>query len=86
MFQEELKLICLKGRWVYVAMPGETATAFTETTESRHDSMVFVNEEHDFPQRLIYWFRSSDSLQIRVEGINAGEERSEQFNMVRKSG
>ena len=44
---------------------------------------VFENKEHDFPQRIIYHFKSKDSLNARIEGTRDGKEMGSNFPYVR---
>lgn len=83
-FEEELNLVRMKGRWVYIAMPVGEATAFTQTMECRPDSMVFSNPEHDFPQQIIYHFRSDDELTVRLQGLVKGKIEFQEFELRRK--
>lgn len=83
-FEEELHLIRMKDKWVYVAMPGDKSTAFTQSPDSRSDSMAFVNAEHDFPQQIVYHFAGMDSLVVRVEGEEKGKFRSDMYCFSRE--
>jgi len=44
------------------------------------DQAVFENMAHDYPQRIIYRSKGSDSLLARIEGMVDGVEQSEDFN------
>jgi len=44
---------------------------------------VFENKEHDYPQRIIYHFKSKDTLNARVEGTKDGKEMGSNFPYVR---
>lgn len=44
--------------------------------------LVFENEEHDFPTRIIYWLEG-DRLIARVEGTQDGKPVSEEWNWRR---
>jgi hypothetical protein len=46
---------------------------------STDSSFTFENRQHDFPQRVIYRFVGNDSLVGRIEGMNKGEEMSQEF-------
>ena len=36
--------------------------------EFENSTAVFVNPDHDFPQKFIYKLKASDSLHVRIEG------------------
>jgi hypothetical protein len=40
--------------------------------------VIFENPEHDFPQRILYR-KTADGLHARIEGIDKGKERSQDF-------
>lgn len=82
--EEELNLVKMKGRWVYIAMPAGEATAFTQTMQSEPDSMVFSNSEHDFPQQIIYCFKSDTELKVRLQGKVKGKLEYQEFSLSRK--
>jgi hypothetical protein len=44
---------------------------------------IFENQEHDFPQRIIYSNPSADSLRARIEGNENGKFRTEDFAFSR---
>jgi hypothetical protein len=80
---EQLRISDDAAGAVYHAQPsGQPAADFTAATVS--DSMVtFANPAHDFPQRIIYRRRGSDSLIARIEGIRGGQSRGVDFPYVR---
>lgn len=61
----------------YIAQPrGRSPGTRFELIESTRRRAVFENQEHDFPQRIIYQ-REGDTLTARVEGDQGGELRFE---------
>lgn len=44
---------------------------------------LFVNAEHDFPQRIIYKNPQPDFLSARIEGQKDGKFRKEDFNFLK---
>ena len=53
--------------------------------EISDDGKRFVFENrHDFPQRVIYHFKSKSTLDARIEGIVEGKERSSDFHFTKK--
>ena len=68
---------------VYHAEPsGQSPADFTAATVG--DSVVtFANPAHDFPQRIIYRRRGSDSVVARIEGLRGGQVRGVDFPYAR---
>lgn len=65
---EHLRIKTEGAALVYIALPsGQKETAFT-SKEVTDNSIVFENLAHDFPQRIIYRRRGTDSLVARIEG------------------
>lgn len=61
------------GTVVYTALPsGQALTDFPLKSMSA-GSVTFENPTHDFPQRIIYTKRGTDSLVARVEGMQDGK-------------
>lgn len=47
--------------------------------EAKDDRFIFVNPDHDFPQRIIYHFVAKDSLHAWIEGNYNGKETRSDF-------
>jgi hypothetical protein len=63
---------------VYFASPGgRPATAFPLKTIEANRA-VFENQEHDFPQRILYW-RDGAMLHARIEGTIDGQPKSDEW-------
>jgi hypothetical protein len=45
---------------------------------------TFENKEHDFPQRVIYKAAGADSLYARIEGMDKGTFRREEFPLKKE--
>lgn len=70
------------GTWAYVAIPeGQNITLFKLINYSSNE-FVFENEEHDFPQRIIYEFSDDDKLSVAIEGIVNGKMKRKEFNYI----
>ena len=70
------------GTWAYVAIPkGQNITLFRLVNYSSNE-FVFENEEHDFPQRIIYEFSDDDKLSVAIEGIVNGKMKRKEFNYI----
>ena len=50
---------------------------------SHNNEVVFEKKAHDFPQRILYKNPVKDSLYARVEGMDKGEFKKEEFFMKR---
>ncbi len=65
---EHLRIRADSGKLVYIALPsGQRETAFP-STQASDTLLVFENLTHDFPQRILYRRRGTDSLVARIEG------------------
>ena len=70
------------GTWAYVAIPeGQNITLF-KLIKYSSNKFVFENEEHDFPQRIIYEFSDDDKLSVAIEGIVNGKMERKEFNYI----
>lgn len=60
----------------YFAMPGgDPATEF-RMVACEVNRVVFENEHHDFPNRVIYWLHANGDLGARIEGRIQGKPRA----------
>ncbi len=48
--------------------------------KSTGSSFVFENPQHDYPQRILYTFITSDSVVARIEGEKDGKIRGSDYN------
>lgn len=72
---ERLRVTMVDGKLVYHAHPSnQSAQSFTATAVSPAE-VTFENLAHDFPQRIIYTKRGTDSLLARIEGDRAGRQQ-----------
>ena len=80
---EHTRIVRRGATLVYVAQPaGQAPTEFIATAPT--DTMlVFANPAHDFPQRVIYRKRGTDSLVARIEGSRSGVIRGIDFPYAR---
>jgi hypothetical protein len=76
---EHLAIVLREGRPVYRAMPSGQAPAEFTASVAGADHIAFDNPAHDFPQRISYALRGSDSLVARIEGPVQGGTRSAEF-------
>ena len=81
---EQTRIVSRGTKLVYEARPSGQATA--EFVATPNDTLVaFENPEHDFPQRVIYRKRGTDSLIARIEGTMNGRARAIDFPYTRVS-
>ena len=73
------------GRLVYKAQPSGQATAEFISEEVSDSSVTFANLAHDFPQRVRYRRRGTDSLLARIEGTRNGALRGIDFPYARSA-
>ena len=69
---------------VYSAHPSGQPPAEFVSTNSHASSIVFVNAEHDFPQRVGYR-RRGPALDAWIEGTMAGRSRRIEFSYERQA-
>jgi hypothetical protein len=78
--------LCLKrfaNQWAYVAVPKNQTITLFALVEHTTNKFIFENNEHDFPQRIIYEFKYKDELTATVEGIVDGKLEQEKFHFTR---
>ncbi len=67
----------------YVTQPGGAPmTAFKLVSQSRRQ-VVFENQEHDYPQRIMYWQDKPDQLRARIAGTLGGKPDSTEWTWTR---
>lgn len=69
---EQLKLELAGGRLAYIALPSGQAQTRFEASEVSDSGFVVENPAHDFPKKIIYRRRGTDSLVARIEGDGRG--------------
>jgi len=55
--------------------------AYMQTT---NDSIVFENTTHDFPQRIVYYYKTAGKLYAHIDGTIKGKYRKEIFEYDKK--
>jgi Domain of unknown function (DUF6265) len=65
---EYLRIEERDGKLVYIANPSGQEEASFYQSEISDKKMVFVNPDHDFPQRITYYLLNDGSIHARVEG------------------
>jgi hypothetical protein len=80
---ERLQLTEREGKLVYTSLPsGQTEASFTSTVLT-DSSFTVENPQHDFPQRITYRRRGTDSLVARIEGPRGATTHGIDFPMRR---
>ena len=79
--QEFLSISAKSGAVYYTARVGTATTPFKLSRLTQFEA-VFENPEHDFPQRIIYQ-KKNGSLHARIEGMEKGKSKSQDFPMRR---
>ena len=70
---EYLRIEEQDGKLVYIANPSGQEEAPFYQAEITDKKMVFVNPDHDFPQRITYYLLNDGSIHARVEAEKDGE-------------
>lgn len=68
---------------VYVASPRGAAPTRFRMVELGERRVVFANERHDLPQRILYWLDDRGALHARIEGRIQGKQRAEEWVWTR---
>jgi hypothetical protein len=80
---EQIRLSVRDGQMIYTAAPsGQAVTEFTSIAVS-DSGFTVENPQHDFPQRITYARRGTDSLVARIEGKTPRGERGVDYPMRR---
>jgi hypothetical protein len=80
---EQMQIREEAGQLVFTAKPSGQEEASFRSIEVTGTSVVFENQAHDFPQRVIYRRQEDGSLLARIEGEDSGKARSVDFPMQR---
>jgi hypothetical protein len=83
-FSEFMQIVSSADHIAYVARIGASGggTRFTLVRMSETEA-VFENPAHDFPQRIMYRRSGDRGLYARIEGLEKGKSRFEEFPMLR---
>jgi len=63
----------------YFASPRSAPPTPFKLVERGDKQVVFENEQHDFPQRILYWLDERGLLHARIEGPQRGKLVSEEW-------
>src|SRR5262249_48936380 len=62
-------------------MPRPPVPFAVVTLEERR--VIFANDKHDFPQRILYWLDDKGALHARIEGTRNGKTKGEEWTWVK---
>lgn len=86
LWSEQGKIAMKKGVWHYFSQvsdqPKQGEIAF-QLTSAEHDTWVFENTKHDFPNRISYTKIGTDSLFALVTGFQQGKPDTLRFPLKR---
>jgi len=80
---EELYVKKFSDQLAYVALPVNQAITLFALAEYSESKFIFENEEHDYPQKIIYKFTADGKLNAATEGLIEGELMRRDFNFIR---
>jgi len=69
---------------VYFASPRSAPVTPFRMTSLEAKRVVFANETHDFPQRVLYWLDDAGALHARIEGTQDGKNLHEEWVWTKK--
>jgi Domain of unknown function (DUF6265) len=64
---------------VYHASPNAAPATPFRLLELGDKRVVFFNETHDFPQRILYWLDATGAMHARIEGTDGGKPRAQEW-------
>lgn len=70
------------NHWAYIGIPGKQKPTLFTLLSFEGNQFIFENKEHDFPQRIIYYFFDEGKLTATVEGEVDGKLKHEVFNFT----
>jgi hypothetical protein len=84
--QETIKLIYNRGNIFYIPtvndQNNELPVSF-KMTSFKHNTLVFENPNHDFPQKITYSSKSANKVNASIEGISKGKFKKIKYPMQR---
>ncbi|KAF0200202.1 MAG: hypothetical protein FD170_3705 [Bacteroidetes bacterium] len=80
LFMEDLSIKKIEGKWCYIVKTSEVETIFRLNGETG-DSLVFENEENDFPKRIIYTRKENKKILASIDNPDDPKSRID-FNLI----
>jgi len=81
-FTEFQRIGPVNGKLAYTARIGTKGMTEFPLLRVSDGEIVFENPAHDFPQRIVYR-RNGEGMLARIEGVDKGKARSEEFPYAR---
>jgi hypothetical protein len=81
---EKLWIKRFGDHWVYMAAPGNNAPTLFTYQGTVNDLIIFKNEEHDFPNTIVYQKNRDGSMTASISGKQDGKEKAVKFEFKRK--
>ncbi len=80
--QEALIITEMDGQLFYIAKPkqNQLATAFV-LISCNDNRLIFVNEQHDFPQRIIYQYHAATKTTDEFINVDVHNNQGQGFNL-----
>jgi hypothetical protein len=72
-----------EGKLVFLAKPSGQAEDSFASIKLTDSEVIFENQAHDFPQRILYRLNADGSISARIEGTQGGETRGIDFPLRR---
>ena len=72
-----------EGLTYWASPQGRPATPF-RMKEAGERRVVFENQEHDFPQRILYWIDAEGALRARIEGPQDGRTTAMEWRWTKR--
>ena len=72
---EKMLIKVVSGSMMLIVRPKERAMISFPIKHQDHDSLVFENKSHDFPQRITYHKINSDSALVYLVGVSSEQKR-----------
>ena len=83
-FSETMRIEQLDSSIFYIVKVSHNKSEILfKLIDAGNNKVIFENLEHDFPTRIIYIKKDSDTLHARIEGTSEGEAKSQDFIMTR---
>lgn len=79
--REVLRIQKIGSYWNYIPVINDSKPTLFTLVEMQEDKWVFENNEHDFPQRVIYTIQKDGSLLAWIEGEMDGKFLKEEYLM-----
>jgi hypothetical protein len=67
-----------------VAGQNEGKTIYFKAVSGKDGEQVFENKQHDYPQKITYMHKSDTTLFARLEGMEKGKPKTEEFEMYKR--